>query len=103
METFEEKKKKHPTLTVMDRQNTKWAKEISGKCKHKWQPLSFIFETQLLDKEGRVRIKQPDLNNARIYCVCMKCCSHTYIETGYVGYFIGSPDLLEEKKEKNNV
>ena len=78
-----------------DRQNTKWSEEIAGKCKHKWQPVSFRFETQLLDKDGRVHIRQPDLVSGRVYCVCMKCCSHTYIETGWVGYYLNSPDLLE--------
>jgi len=81
---------------IMDRQNTKWSETIAGKCKHKWQPISFVFEGQLLDKDGRVLIRQPDLANGRVYCVCMKCCSHTYIETGWIGYYINSPDLLEE-------
>jgi hypothetical protein len=25
----------------------------------------------------------------------MKCCSHTYIETGWVGFYLNSPDDLE--------
>ena len=82
-----------------DRQNTYWYEEIRAKCKHKWQPLSFIFETQMLDQDGRVLARQPDISNGRVYCVCMKCCSHTYLETGFVGYYINSPDLLERKAE----
>jgi len=80
-----------------DRQNTVWSETIVKKCKHKWQPLSFVFEAQLLDNSGRVLIRQPDIINAKVYCVCMKCCSHTYIITGWVGHYIGSPDLMEEK------
>ncbi len=91
--TYYEKKEKESDSC--DRQNTKWAREIVDKCKHKWQPISFRFETQMLDKDGRVLIRQPDLVNGKVYCVCMKCCSHTYINTGYVGYYINSPDLLE--------
>lgn len=94
MDTYKEKCKKEGRQ-IMDRQNTKWSKEISGKCEHDWQPVSFRFESQLLDSSGRVQIRQPDLANGRVYCVCMKCCSHTYIETGYVGYYINSPDILE--------
>ena len=84
---------------VGGRQNTKWSKEIAGKCKHKWQPISFVFETQMLDSSGRVLMKAPDINSGRVYCVCMKCYSHTYVKTGWVGYYIGSPDLLEEPDE----
>lgn len=81
------------------RQGTLW-KDITNKCKHKWQPLSFVFETQLLDPQGRVKIRQPDISNAQVFCVCMKCCAHTYIVTGWIGYYIGSPDLLEEAEQK---
>ena len=84
--TFQEKKKETPHF--VDRQNTIWSEEISRKCKHEWQPISFVFE---------VDNYRPDLNNGRVYCVCMKCCSHTYIETGYVTYYLNSPDLLEDK------
>jgi len=77
------------------RQNTKWQREIVDKCKHKWQPLSFVFETQLLDNSGRVIVRQPEIDNARVYCVCMKCLSYTYVITAWSGYYIGSPDILE--------
>ena len=87
MDTYLEKLKKNK---YADRQNTKWAKEIAGKCKHEWQPVSFSFELETV----------PDLNKGRVYCVCMKCCSHSYIETGYVGYYLNSPDLLEEDDER---
>jgi hypothetical protein len=79
-----------------DRQNTLWA-SIHSKCIHEWKPLSFVFETQLLDKDGRVLVRQPESNNAKVYCVCMKCCGYTFIETAWVGYYIDSPDLLEEE------
>ena len=48
---------------------------------HRWQPVSFRFETQLLDKDGRVQIRQPDLREGRVYVVCMECFTHTYVET----------------------
>ena len=58
---------------------------------HRWQPLSFVFETQLLDGSGRVVIRQPDTEKARVYAVCMECRSHTYVETEWVGYYLGGP------------
>jgi hypothetical protein len=70
----------------MDRQNTKWPDEIVDNCNHKWQPVQMRMETNGI---------QPDLAKGKVYCVCMECCGWTYIETGYVGYFINSPDLLE--------
>ena len=54
---------------------------------HEWQPISFVFETQLLDAEGRVIVRQPKTEKARVYCVCMKCHKHTYIETDWVGFY----------------
>ncbi len=86
----------------MDRQNTVWMKEIARKCKHKWQPISFVFESQVLDKDGRVLIRQPDLVDAKVYCVCMKCLSHSYVKTGWINYYLGSPDLLEEEFGRKN-
>lgn len=64
---------------------------------HQWQPLSFVFETQLLDGLGRVEIRQPDIDKARVYAVCMPCRSHTYVETAWVGYYLGRPWLEEEE------
>lgn len=93
--TYNERNKKEG-IVRSDRQNTLWWTEIKGKCKHKWQPISFVFESQLLDEGGRVLIRQPNITHGRVYCVCMKCCSHTYIETGWAGFYINSPDLLEE-------
>lgn len=58
---------------------------------HQWQPVSFVFETQLLDGEGRVRIRQPNISEGRVYVVCMGCRSHTYVVTEWVGYFLGGP------------
>lgn len=67
-----------------------------GGCAHEWQPISFRFEGQLLDGNGRVLIRQPDLNRGRVYCVCMKCHSHTYIETKWVGYYLTPPGEQED-------
>jgi hypothetical protein len=86
--TFREKKEKESGRYI-DRQNTKWEKEIKDKCDHEWQPLNIHIK-----EHG-----QPDMNNAKVWCVCMKCCSHTYIKTAWVGFYIGSPDLLEEPEE----
>ena len=75
-----------------------WKAQVSDVCKHNWIPLSFVFESQILDPDGRIVIKQPALDNARVYCVCMKCRGHTYIETHWVEYFLGSPDDLVDKE-----
>lgn len=87
--TYEEKIK-NGSGGYQDRQNTKWSRDIAGKCDHKWQPVQFAMETAGV---------QPDIVRGRVFCVCMECCSHTYIETGWVGYYIGSPDLLENPEE----
>ena len=63
---------------------------------HRWQPVSFRFETQLLDKDGRVQIRQPDLREGRVYVVCMECFTHTYVETEWAGYYLGGPPSLTE-------
>ena len=87
--TYREKKKKNDEAGcyTIGRQNTLWDKEIKRKCEHDWKPISIIINP---------RSGQPDITNARTYCVCMKCLSHTYVETAWAGYYIGSPDLLEE-------
>lgn len=62
-------------------------------CDHDWMPISFAFETQLLDELGRVRVRQPDIEKGRVYLVCTGCASHTYQETSWVGYRLyGSTD-----------
>lgn len=81
------------------RQNTLWY-EIQRKCRHKWQPVSFVFETELKAASGELLARQPDIDNGRVYCVCMKCHGHTYIETGWVGYYLGSPDTLEQAEAR---
>lgn len=58
---------------------------------HTWTPISFVFETQLLDDEGRVLTRQPDTKNARVYCVCMKCHKHTYIVSPWAEFYLTSP------------
>lgn len=60
---------------------------------HNWQPVSFVFESQLLDDQGRVLIRQPGINEGRVYVVCMQCRAHTYVVTEWVGYYLGGPDL----------
>ena len=64
---------------------------------HEWQPLSFVFETQLLDGEGRVLIRQPDIDRARVYVVCMKCHKHSYIETEWAGFYVSPPTGVAEE------
>lgn len=53
-------------------------------CPHEWQPLSFVFETQVLDERGRVCIRQPDIEHGRAYLMCVGCAQHTYISTNWV-------------------
>lgn len=73
-----------PFDRIGGRQSTHWYKEIAMKCEHKWQPVT------IEDRNG-----QPDLISARVYCICMKCCSWSYIETGWINFYLNSPDLLE--------
>jgi hypothetical protein len=61
-------------------------------CDHDFQPVSMVFETQMLDGDGRVLVRQPDLARGRVYCVCMKCHGHTYAETRWVGYYLADGD-----------
>lgn len=70
--------------------------ELRDECAHEWQPVSFVFETQLLDSQGQVRIRQPDIEDGRVYCVCMKCHSHSYIVTRWVGFYIVRDEDLDE-------
>lgn len=69
-----------------------------GEHEHRWQPVSFVFETQLLDPHGRVHVRQPDIERGRVYLVCMPCRQHTYIETTWAGYYL-SYDLSEGEAE----
>lgn len=63
------------------------------KCRHAWKPAGMVFETQLLDGDGRVIIRQPDLDTGRVYLVCLLCASHTYMSTSWTGYRLyGSED-----------
>ncbi|RYE02388.1 MAG: hypothetical protein EOP50_00160 [Sphingobacteriales bacterium] len=72
----------------LDRQNTVWKEIIARNCDHLWQPVSFQF--------GQFS-GAPDLRDGRVYCVCMKCASHTYLKTSWYGAYIGGPDDLEEQ------
>lgn len=67
------------------------ASECVGGEPHQWQPLSFRFESQLLDSDGRVLIRQPGIPEAQVYCVCMRCRGWTYVVTEWVGYYLGDP------------
>ena len=88
METFREKQEKRPSSKYLDRQNTKWLVEIARECKHKWQPVMMHVDRAICP------------TNQRTYVICMECYSHSYIETGYIGFFLGSPcDLEEENKD----
>jgi hypothetical protein len=58
---------------------------------HRWQPVSFVFESQLLDDRGRIQIRQPDISKGRCYLICLGCNSHTYVETEWAGYYLGGP------------
>lgn len=50
-------------------------------------------ETQLLDERGRVRVRQPDLDRGKVYYICRRCASHTYMTTQWVGWrMYGSED-----------
>jgi len=45
---------------------TKAAKPCAN-YRHRWEPLSFVFESQVLDKDGRVLIRQPHTEEGRVY------------------------------------
>ena len=66
---------------------------------HDWTPVSFVFETQLLDPNGRVLARQPSIDEARVYCVCMKCQTHSYIVTEWAGFYLGDPPSRYSEKE----
>ncbi|MFI6317320.1 hypothetical protein ACIBG8_07365 [Nonomuraea sp. NPDC050556] len=82
-----------------DRQVNAKPRGAHDKCvdgeNHLWKPLSFVFETQLLDAYGRVRIRQPKTTAARVYCVCLGCRSWTYVEADWVGYYLGGPEHVD--------
>ena len=66
-------------------------------CDHNWEAVSMAFETQLLDEHGRVQVRQPDLNEGRVYFICRGCASHTYMTTQWIGCrMYGSEDALAE-------
>lgn len=70
-----------------------WVVKPPAMCEHEWEPVSMVFETQLLDGDGRVVVRQPDLHEGRVYLVCRACASHTYMTTSFVGYRLsGSQD-----------
>lgn len=70
--------------------------EAPKECAHNWEPAGMVFETQLLDNEGRVRVRQPDLEEGRCYFICRMCASHTYMATQWIGYRLhGSDDAMK--------
>lgn len=71
-------------------------------CNHAWQPVSMVFETQLLDEYGRVRVRQPDTEAGRVYLVCLQCASHTYQETRWIGHRLyGSKDEPQVSQDED--
>lgn len=68
-------------------------------AEHVWQPVSFVFESQLLDGNGRVQIRQPAIHGGRVFLVCMPCHSHTYIETTWVGYWLPPTERFDPDDE----
>ena len=66
---------------------------------HTWQPVSFVFESQLLDDAGRVLIRQPAVDDGRVYLVCMGCHSHTYVHTKWVGYWLPAPETPDDDED----
>ena len=66
-----------------------------AECEHVWEPVSMVFETQLLDAGGRVHIRQPDIQEGRVYFICRGCASHTYMTTQWLGARMhGSEDAI---------
>lgn len=61
--------------------------------------MSFRFETQLLDDRGGVRIRQPDIEAARVYFICMKCNGWTYSVFDWVGYYLTDPTMRDNPEE----
>ncbi|WP_159424492.1 hypothetical protein [Streptomyces sp. 3214.6] len=47
-----------------------------------------------------MEIRQPSIDEGRVYAVCMPCRSHTYIVTAWVGYFLGYPFIEEEEARR---
>jgi len=82
-----------------DRQNTRWRKEIVANCEHCWQPVSMVFERELW-RDGRLVIRQPDLNYGRVYLVCLKCRSYTYAEVGWAGFTSARPTIWKGSSRK---
>lgn len=71
-------------------------------CDHTWEPVSMVFETQLLDRQGRVMVRQPDSDEGRTYFICRGCASHTYMTTQFLGVrMYGSEDVLQDNPQKN--
>lgn len=68
-------------------------------CDHHWEPISMVFETQLLDSHGGVIVRQPDISVGKTYFICRRCATHTYMTTQWVGYRLyGSEDAIPEDK-----
>lgn len=82
------------------RQITLWAQMVR-RCHHNWKPIQLALETEVLQVEGtaiRPVVRQPDLVSGRLWVVCMKCLAWSYYEVGWAGYYVSSPDLLEEEE-----
>ena len=65
-------------------------------CEHVWEPISMVFESQLLTEVGQVRVRQPDIHEGRVYFICRGCACHTYMTTQWLGArMYGSEDALD--------
>ncbi|WP_373202654.1 helix-turn-helix transcriptional regulator [Mycobacterium marinum] len=65
-------------------------------CEHHWEPVSLTFDTELYEIDGRyirVRIRQPDIDEARCYFICRRCACYTFMTTQFIGFrMYGSED-----------
>ena len=96
-------------MTAVGTSRSSSAHPIGSRCvdggidAHDWQPVSFRFETQTLGPHGEVLIRQPDIDEARVYFVCMKCRGWTYGVFDWVGYYLGHPDIVRRDVEDPEV
>lgn len=72
-------------------------------CGHRWESVSMVMETQFLDPHGRVNVRQPDTQRGRVYFICRRCASHTYMTTQWIGFrMLGSEDAIPPGQENSN-
>lgn len=57
-----------------------------GKCHHRWHPVVLETTSRYWREDGTFYdVDQPHLENARVYLVCLKCATHTYMSTAWAG------------------